>query len=248
MRSASPWILSRSDALAAKCRLFCLPFAGGGASTYGAWPGLLGSAVDVLPVQLPGRENRLREPAIDRIDTLAQQIVSAIGDLLDRPFALFGHSMGALVAFEVARELRRQSLPEPRTLYASAKPAPQLGPDPRPMGRLPKEALLQRLHDDFGLDLSADMRPLVELMLPTIRADICAVDDYRYVVEEPFGFPIVALGGEHDETVPAPQLQAWSIHTTAAFRLHLFPGDHFFLDACRNEVGALLREQLAGLQ
>jgi medium-chain acyl-[acyl-carrier-protein] hydrolase len=248
MRSASPWILSRSDALAAKCRLFCLPFAGGGASAYGSWQGLLGPEVDVLPVQLPGRENRLREPAIDRIDALARQIASAIGDLLDLPFALFGHSMGALVAFELARELRRQSLPAPRILFASGKPAPQLGPDPLPMGRLPNDALLRRLHQDFGLDLSDDMRPLIELMLPTIRADICAVDDYRYATEEPFRFPIVALGGERDESVRAAQLQPWSVHTTAAFRVELFPGDHFFVDACRPQVAALVRAQLSGLQ
>ena len=247
MRGESRWIPARPRAAGARFRLFCLPFAGGGASTYGAWPGLLGSAIDVIAIQLPGRESRLREPAVSSIDCLAREIVRAIGDWLDLPYALFGHSMGALVAFEVARGLRRQGLPAPQLMFPSAKRAPQLGPDPEPMGRLSDADLLGRLHGQFGLDLSAEMRPLIELMLPTIRADICAVDDYSYAPESPFRFPIVALGGDSDASVRQEELSAWGIHTESSFRTRLFPGGHFFVDDCRRQVAMLLQEELSRL-
>jgi surfactin synthase thioesterase subunit len=248
MRSGSPWILSQSAAFDAKSQLFCLPLAGRGASMYASWTASLGPEVEVVPIQLPGRENRLREPAIDRLDVLAREIVSAIRDRLERPFALFGHSMGALVAFEVARELRRQGLPSPRRLFASSKRAPQLGPDPVPMGRLPDAALLGRLHEEFGLDISDEMKPLIELMLPTIRADICAVDDYCYAAEEPFRFPIVALGGDDDASVSVAELQAWGAQTTSTFALRLFPGGHFFLDGSRRPLTAWLRQEMTELR
>jgi surfactin synthase thioesterase subunit len=247
-QSGSRWILSHSERSGTAPRLFCLPFAGRGASMYVPWGGALRDAFDVVAIQLPGRENRLREPPLTTIPALATEIVGAVSDLLDRPCAWFGHSMGALVAFEVARELRRQRLPSPRLLFVSAKPAPQLGPGPRPMGRLPDAALLERLHDDFGLDLSDDMRPLIELMLPTIRADICAVDDYRFVPEERFPFPIVALGGDRDLSVSPAELHAWAAHTASTFRTHLLPGGHFFIDGCRDELTALLRREYAALQ
>ncbi len=244
-QSNSPWVLSHSRcADEARVRLFCLPFAGGGASMYASWAGALGPEVDVVPIQLPGRENRRRERPIDDIEVLAREIVSAVRDLLDRRFALFGHSMGALVAFEVAREMRRQRLPGPTMMFVCAKRAPQLGPDAVPLGRLPDSALLRQLHKQFGLDISEDMKPLIELMLPTIRADICAVDDYRYTEAEPFRFPIVALGGDSDHSVAVAELQGWSVQTVSSFDMRLLPGGHFFVNGSRDRVAAVLRQAL----
>jgi surfactin synthase thioesterase subunit len=209
---------------------------------------VLADHVEVVPIQLPGRENRLRERPVSNVRDLSREIVSAALPYLDCPFAFFGHSMGALVAFECARELRRRGLAAPRRLFVSAKRAPHLARDKVLLGGLPDDALICALQERYGLDVSGEMRPLIELMLPTIRADIMAVDDYVYTPEAPFDFPIVAFGGERDRCVLRDDLAQWRTHATTDFALHMLPGAHFFLRTAQEQLVEILRNEMALIQ
>jgi medium-chain acyl-[acyl-carrier-protein] hydrolase len=209
--------------------LVCLPFAGGGPSMFRSWPKLLPSA-DLYALGLPGREQRIAEPPFTALEPLVASAVDAIAPLAGRPFALFGHSMGALVAFETARRLRRENAATPFHLFVSSFRAPHL-PDPRPpYYDLPRAEFIEELRrlnlDTFDPDKYPE---LVDLMLPTLRADFRTVQTFAYREEPPLTCPITAFGGSEDCDVDEWQLMEWKRHTSAAFAIRMLPGGHFFL-------------------
>ncbi|HET6694524.1 MAG TPA: alpha/beta fold hydrolase [Pedococcus sp.] len=228
-RSASDrWLLRQPADL--PMRLFCFPHAGAGASAYGSWAGALASAgVDVCPVQLPGRENRFREPRHHRLEPLLEALVSALQRHLDRPYALFGHSLGALLAYELARFLSGVGV-GPDRLLVSGRIAPQLS-DPRPpMHGLPDAELVARLRELGGIpDAVLESPELLALQLPTLRADLAVNETYRHVPGPPLDLPVTAFGGDRDPKVAVAELHAWRRTTRAGFRASLLPGDHFFV-------------------
>ena len=232
----------------ARLRLFCLPHAGGGAAEYRSWSDDLSENVEVHPVHLPGRESRLQEPAFDRIALLVDAVIAGLGARFRRPYALFGHSMGALVAFELARELRRRSGLAPSHLFLSGRSAPRY-PDPaRAVHLLPDADFIEYLRTLNGTPevilADAEMR---KLFFPTLRADFAVCAQYRYREEPPLDVPITVFGGSRDLERTPELLEEWKRETSASFALHLLPGDHFFVRTARPRLLSLLGRELEGI-
>lgn len=225
----TPWLLPCKRQERAVVRLFCLPYAGGGASVFRPWCQRLQQSVEIHPVQLPGRENRLSDPPFRNARELVETLAEALAPYLDKPFALFGHSMGAIIAFELARHLRRVQGVEPAYMFFSAHRAPQL-PDTEPKSyALPDEELVRILSSLDGTPREVlDHPELLNLMLPLLRADFELGQTYEYYDEPPFNCPVTAFGGLLDSTT-REELDAWREQTTAPFNLRMLNGGHFFL-------------------
>jgi medium-chain acyl-[acyl-carrier-protein] hydrolase len=227
-------------------RLFCFPYAGGSTSIFRTWQNQLPREVEVCSVYLPGRERRFVEPGITRMDTLVRLISTELAPYLKEPFALFGHSMGALISFELCRLIRRDRGTQPVHLFVSGYQAPQLQ-DPEPSYyNFPEPLFLDRLSRLNGTpkDVLEDAE-LIEVMLPLLRADFEAVQTYRYTPEPPLSVPITAFGGDQDLEVPPQSLEPWRDQTCLDFRSYSLPGDHFFLNTARS---ALLRHLANALE
>lgn len=245
----NPWFVRHAARPAAAARLFCFHHAGAGASAYRLWARELPAHLDVCAVQTPGRESRLRERAVPSVPALVASLLPALQAELDRPFAFFGHSMGAVIAAEVARALVAQGGPAPAHLFVSARRPPHL-PGTEPLLHvLPDPAFLEELQRRYG-GIPPEVRAepdLMALLLPTIRADITALETHRPPRRAPLPCPISAFGGAEDRLTPREHLEAWRDETGAAFRVRVFPGGHFYLDARRAEVLADLAAALAPL-
>jgi medium-chain acyl-[acyl-carrier-protein] hydrolase len=214
--------------------LFCFPYAGGGASLFRDWVGALGGTVEVCPVQFPGREGRFQEPAFTRLVTLVDSLVDSLDPHLDRPFALFGHSLGALVAFEFARRLRVDGRPGPAHLFASGCRAPQVARAEPWVHTLPDTVFRDEMRRLGGTPPEIlDDHELMDLLLPTLRADFALYETYVYADDRPLTCPFSVLGGRDDDMIRRSNLDAWRAQTTAPFRRHILPGSHFFLRSAR---------------
>ena len=236
-------IRSRS-ALAPRLRLFCVPCAGRGAALYRGWLELSGCEMELCAVQLPGRESRLREPPFTRMSDAVERTAEALERHLDLPFALFGHSMGAIFCFELARLLRSRYGIGPTHLFVSARRAPQF-PDPRPpIHRLPDArfvAEIDRRYNGLPREVLAN-RELMELLLPVLRADVQMIETYAYEPGFPLDCPITAFGGLEDNDLRIEDFEGWRAHTNSHFETRFFPGDHFFVQSAPKEVlGAISR-------
>lgn len=231
----------------AALRLVCFPYAGGGASVFASWPAGTGPDIEVCAVQLPGREARFGQRPFQDVRTLVSAVEASLGGLLDEPFALFGHSMGALVAFEFARRLAARRRRAPAHLFVSARPAPHLR---RPWPRahlLPDDQLIDRVRQIGGTpaQVLADAR-LMRLVLPVLRADFAVNDGHVHRPGPLLDCPVTALGGRDDPEASPRALTAWQRHTTGPFRLRLFDGGHFYLREHRDELLRVVRESLVG--
>jgi surfactin synthase thioesterase subunit len=228
-------------------RLFCFPHAGGGALAYRSWQGRLPAEVEVCPVQLPGREGRFRERPFRSLDDLLPTLVEQLLPLLDRPFVLFGHSLGGLIAFELCRVLRRRDLPGPVHLIVSGRSAPHLGAI-HPLYHLPDDQLLdglRRLNDDG--DAALENAEVMALMMPLLRADLEMCDTYVYRSEAPLSVGITALAGSDDPLATPGRVEVWQQETTGTFTMHTFTARHLFLKTHQAEVLHCLRQLLLGL-
>lgn len=213
-------------------RMFCLPHAGAGASVYRDWPCRLDGRVDVVAVDLPGRERRMREPLLHSAEELVADVIDGIAEQARRSpagFGLFGHSMGALVAYELAHALLGRGI-TPDHLIVSGYGAPHL-PLPEPwVHLLPTDELvghLARLEGTSGDVLSNP--DLLEMVLPVIRADYEVCETYRHPARPTLAIPVTALGGDRDPGVAQAGVEAWADLTTGRFHAHILPGGHFFL-------------------
>ncbi len=242
---AQPWIVTCREA--AGPRLVCIPYAGGGPSVFRGWPQHLPEDIELCAVHLPGREARMGEAPIRDLTRLVGDLAEVIEPCLDRPLAFFGHSIGALIAFELAREIRRRYGATPVHLFVSGCPAPHL-PDPDPLHDLPEDDFLERMRRFNGTPREVLEHPeMMQLMLPALRADFSLRDTYAHAAEHPLSCPISALGGMRDDCVGTEQMDPWREHTSGTFQLWLFQGDHFFLRTAQAAVveclAAALRHQ-----
>ncbi|HEX2079482.1 MAG TPA: thioesterase domain-containing protein [Longimicrobium sp.] len=245
--STDRWITRPRPSPRARLRLLCLPHAGGGASSFRGWADALPPEVEVCPVQLPGRENRVAEPAFDRVPPLVEALADAVEPLLSLPFALFGHSNGALIGFELARTLRARGRPGPAHLFASGRRAPDLPSGRPPTHHLPDAEFLAELQALGGVPAQILEHPeLLAMLLPTLRADVAIHETYAFHEEPPLASPITAYGGLADPRVSREQLEGWGRHTAGPFVMRLFPGGHFYLQ--EQQRTAVLRTLAADLQ
>jgi medium-chain acyl-[acyl-carrier-protein] hydrolase len=248
---SSLWIRTTRPLGAPRFRLFCFPYAGAGASVFNSWTREFSTwGVEVHGVQLPGRENRRAEPPFDSLPRLAEAMATGLAAHFDLPFCFFGHSMGALLCFELTRVLRRRGLPQPTRLFLSGARAPDA---------LRKEPDLHTLGDDEFIEQIAKRyngipeevlreRELLELLLPALRADFRAFEAYRHKEEAPLNIPLAVFGGTEDPFVHVSELGAWRRHTERELDIQLFKGDHFFLISSRSALieaiaGRLRREE-----
>lgn len=243
---ANPYLVNPLTKTQASLRLFCFPYAGGSARIFQKWPPRFPGTVEVCPLQYPGRGNRLREPPFARLEPLVKNLAETLPPLLEKPFAFFGHSMGAIVAFELARQLRRENKTLPVQLFVSASRAPQL-PDRTPVAyNLPGPQFIEELRRLNGTDPEVLEHPeLMNLMLPLLRADFAVAQTYTYVPEPPQFCPISVYGGREDQSVLPESLEGWREQTTGPFSLRLFPGDHFFLHTAESLVIQTITDELS---
>jgi medium-chain acyl-[acyl-carrier-protein] hydrolase len=230
------WILTPAPRPAARLRLFCFSHAGGGASSYARWPSLLPADVEVCAVQMPGREYRLSEPPITDWNEAMGRLAEALSPWMDRPYAFFGHSLGAALAFELACRLggQRAGLVH---LFVSGRSAPHLPPSRPPTYDLPQVEFVRELRHWMGERVPFLEDPeFLDAFLPLLRADFRLSETYasREIVR--LGVPITAYGGVDDERIPWAGIDAWHLHTSAGFQRVMFPGGHFFVNEQRPDV------------
>lgn len=239
------WIAFRKPNPRARLRLFCFPYAGAGAAIFRTWADFLPPDVEVCPVQFPGRGTRLAETPITRLEPLIENLDCALAPLLDKPFAFFGYSLGALVGFELARHQRRQSGIQPARLFVAADCAPQVARRGRPIHALPDAEFLVELRRLNGIPeaVMADAE-LMAIMLPVLRADFAVYETYAYTAEPPLDCGISGFGGLRDRRVGRSDLEAWRDQTSGSFSLRMFAGDHFFLNTMQPLLLQGLSEEL----
>ena len=229
-QATSQWFARPKPNPQARLRLFCFPYAGGSALAFRKWPQHLPPGVEVWAAQLPGRGSRIREPPYSSLTAMVEDLAVAIRPHLDRPFAFFGHSMGAMISFELARLLRRQGGAAPAHLFVSGRRAPQIPDTDPPTYNLPDAELVEELRRLNGTPPEVLEHPeLMGLMLPLLRADFEVVETYSYQPGPPLDCRLSAFGGLQDEDVTREHLDGWREQTTSHFAVRMFEGDHFYL-------------------
>jgi pyochelin biosynthesis protein PchC len=241
--TAAQYVRRYEPAPDAALRLVCLPHAGGSASFFFNVAKALAPAVQVLAIQYPGRQERRAEPLITSIDVLADQIVEALRGSADRPLALFGHSMGALLAYEVATRLEAFGV-VPAAVFVSGRRAPSL-PSAEMVAHGSDSDMMAELRSLSGTAGSLlDDDEVVKMIMPVLRADYAAVAGYQYRPRPGLAAPIAAFTGESDPRVTVEEARAWSAHTVSSFVLRTFPGGHFYLSEHPERVVTAIRALL----
>jgi surfactin synthase thioesterase subunit len=231
-------------------KLLCVPHAGRGASLFYPWASRLPEWVELSAIQLPGREARMSEPPLTRLGDILEGLLAEIPQKLDRPYVLFGHSMGALICFELARALRRHGAPLPAGLIVSWRRAPSL---PSPDGNI------HTLSDqDFVDELSRryngipqvvrDYPEMMRILVPIMRSDLTVLETYSFVAEPPLGLPVFLYGGQEDVQMTPASIEAWRAISAGDLTLRLFAGGHFYLQDDRERLLDVLTADLAWLR
>jgi medium-chain acyl-[acyl-carrier-protein] hydrolase len=220
-----------------KVRLFCFPYSGASSTIYASWSMELPEYVELHPVELPGRGNRVTEPPHTRIGSLVQKLARELLPLLNMPFALFGHSLGALVSYELARFIRKEFMIKPLHLFVSARRAPQFPDHDSFVHDLPESDLLEELRILGGTpEEMLKNNELMKFLLPIIRADFAICETYSYIIDMPLECPITAFTGLDDKWITIDQIEGWKEHTRANFKYRVLQGDHFFIKSQRQAL------------
>lgn len=244
----SPWLRMPVVRGAHRIRLLCFAHAGGGASFFSRWGSLLGDDIEVCRVALPGREARRQEPTYTKMADLIDPLFEALKPFMDEPFAMFGHSMGAAVAYEIARKCEANGLSQLRHVVVSGRRAPHLPARRRAFYDLPKEQFLNVLHSLSGTpdSVMAD-EGLLEVFLPSLRADFELIETYLPLPGGILKTALTAYCGTHDPEVDYSELSAWRHTTCGAFKSRVFSGNHFYLQPLPEELAHALRQLLLSM-
>jgi medium-chain acyl-[acyl-carrier-protein] hydrolase len=236
---SSAWFLRKNAHRGVRLRLFCFPYAGKGASAFSSWEKeFAGLPIELLCLQLPGRESRFRETAFDALDPLLEALAPAFEPWLDMPFAFFGHSFGSMLAFELARALRRAGKPEPGWLFMSGFTPPHLWRTVEKLHLLPDARFLEQVGLRYrGLPPELKTDPeLAALVTPALRADFAIIENYVYRQEAPLDCEIAVLGASDDPVIEPDRLSEWNVHTRKNCSVKYFFGGHFFLNEHRKKI------------
>ena len=239
------WLVCPQPNSSATARLFLFPYAGGAPSSFNKWASEFPSHIEVSTVHYPGRGSRYNEPPINELSILVEEIKRAIQPELDKPFFFFGHSLGAVLAFELARRIN----PQPQILFVSACGAPHVPNPNRPIHDLPDSEFIKSLQDLNGLPTEvSNNAELMELLLPTLRADFEVIENYKYIPNEnQLNCPIIAFGGANDSHVDSFRLNDWAYLTNGSFKTQAFPGNHFFINTARQSVITSMKAEIDSL-
>jgi medium-chain acyl-[acyl-carrier-protein] hydrolase len=239
------WILYHKQNPDARLRLFYFPYAGGGASVFRNWAENIPPQVEVCSIQLPGREYRISEPLFNELLPIIQSLYYVFQSYMELPFIFFGHSLGALICFELIRELRKQNQKGPLFLFVSGARAPQI-PNPYPsIHQLEKVEFIKELRRLNGTNEEVlRHEELLELLLPILRADLKVSETYKYKNEKPLNCKIFAFGGLQDPQINQDEIAGWEKQTDNQFSLKMFPGDHFFLNDNRKSLLNIINQEL----
>lgn len=225
------------DGRAQPAKLFCFPHSGAGAASYARWRRSARDRIVVCPVQPPGRAERYKETPYRNMVSYVDDLVRDVGPHFTGTYALYGHSVGALVAFEVARRLRAVGAEPPAHLFVSGRTAPHAPSGRVPLGSRTDDSLVAELRRMGGTpDMFLDEPELLAMFLPVLRADLAVNDQYRYRDEEPLPIPVTAFGGRTDPQVTEAELRMWAEQTSSRFTLRMFPGGHFFVEPHAGEL------------
>lgn len=242
--SPNAWV-SHTFSSVASIRLFCFPYAGGAAQIFRGWQDEVPGEIEISPVHLPGRGRRSLEKPFSELSPLAEVLADALLSHLDKPYALFGHSVGAIIAFELTRILRRKGGPLPLHLFVSGCRAPQLTFTRRHTHDLPGAELIRELRRLNGTPETILESPeMLQLFLPVIRSDLQMVQTYNYVAGPRLSCPISAFGGLQDFDETPEMLSAWREQTTSSFHFQMFAGDHFFLQTRQSDLLQAISKRL----
>jgi len=208
---------------------------------------LLPPAIELVVIQLPGRETRLREPPLRQLSAVIAAVLPALRSLRDKPYAFFGHSMGAVIAWGVAQALAAEGQPLPARLVLSGRRAPGVPDRDPPLRHLSDERFVDEINRRYGgipPQVAAD-RDIMALLLPGLRADIAALETHEPEAGCPLDVPLTVLGGSEDERASSTDLEAWRHLTTGTFNMKVFPGGHFYLNHHRDSVVSDVVRELA---
>ncbi len=224
------WIVKPKPNPSAQLKLFCLPFAGGGSVSFRPWSDLVPEQIELIAVEIPGRGRRIGEPLRRRMDYLIPDMAQGLLPELDKPFALFGHSMGTLLAFELAHFLKDHQHPKPLHLFLSGRGAPHIPSRDKPIHRLADDEFIREIKNFNGTPKEVlEHEELMQIVVPILRADFEICETYQFKPKLPLEIPITVFGGLRDSGASREELAAWEKHTSSEFNLRMFPGDHFFL-------------------
>jgi medium-chain acyl-[acyl-carrier-protein] hydrolase len=247
IESNSPWIIFPKSYHPLRLRLFCFHYAGGNASIFRSWSEDLPPTIQVCAIELPGRQSRIAEPPFARMPRLVEALAQALCPFLDIPYAFFGHSMGALISFELVRQLRRQNHMGPVHLFAASCRAPHLAHTHYPIHTLSESSFLIALNRiapaPKELLQNSELR---QLIMPTLRADVALCETYTFTKEEPLNCPISIFGGTRDWEVSRTELSAWQCQTRGEFKLRQFADNHL-LNSARSLLLQSICEDLSWL-
>ncbi len=228
------WISYPKPNHSAKYRLFCFPYAGGGALVYRNWPNFFPENFEVCFVHLPGREKRLNEKPFRDVFSLVEALIPGLLPYLDKPFIFFGYSMGALIGYETASILQKKFNVRPELLVVSAHNAPGVCVNEEKVHTLDDERFIQKLREMKGTDEALlQNKEIMDLLLPILRADFAISENYSSKENYSLNCPIMAIGGTEDPDVPEKNLSLWQNYTNSLFNLRMLQGGHFFIH--RNE-------------
>lgn len=247
--SSTPWLVRFNNSHQVRMRLFCFHYGGGSASAFQNWIEFLPPSVEIIAIQLPGREGRFNDAFVTEFDTLTNILIDVTRPYLDKPFVVFGHSLGTIVSFEWVRALQKNQLQHPLLYIPSGMQAPQFPDKDPPVSCLPEVEFVEKLTLDYGATLEniLKQKELREVFLPQLRADFTLLESYKYVDAAPFECPILAIAGDEEFDITDKLLDGWREQTSSQFQSVRFRGDHFFIHSSQKEVLEKINFEIASI-